>query len=93
MLRAGRKTSMLPAMIPGRVRGRLTRKKVWNDPAPRSLAASMSLWSSFSMEATAQDHEWQKGVGEADEYRRVGVENLHRLGNKPQAARAALSSP
>ena len=41
-----------------------------------------------------QDHERQVGVDEADQHRRLGVQDLQRLGDEPDAPAApALSRP
>ena len=47
---AGIKTMVIPEMMPGTERGRVIRKKVWTELAPRSLAALMTLSSILDKE-------------------------------------------
>src|SRR4051812_20506342 len=55
VLIAGTNTRITPATTPGRLSGKMTRRKTWNRPAPRISPASSSDGSIFSSVAYSPD--------------------------------------
>ena len=45
----GTNTMVMPVVMPGMASGTSTRVRMWNWFAPRSCAASMTLWSIFTI--------------------------------------------
>ena len=45
----GTNTMVMPVVMPGMASGTSTRERMWNWLAPRSCAASMTLWSIFTI--------------------------------------------